>query len=204
MSAWGSFFLVALALAIGFLGYRSIRSFRLFLRFRGERLVTCPETQKPAAVQVAAGQVATHALVDGWHLRLNECSRWPEHQDCGQHCLSQIEAAPEDCLVWTIVSRWYTGKTCVYCGKPFGQIRWLDRRPALLGPDLRTVQWDAVPAEKLPEVLSTYSPVCWSCHIAQAFRGEHPDLVVERPWKRGPTGAIVCNGDKEHQGHSHG
>jgi hypothetical protein len=25
------------------------------------------------------------------HLRLSECSRWPERQGCGQECLSQIE-----------------------------------------------------------------------------------------------------------------
>ena len=47
-------------------------------------------------------------------LHLKECSRWPERQDCWQDCLQQIKADPENCLVWTIVARWYEGKSCVF------------------------------------------------------------------------------------------
>ncbi len=45
--------------------------------------------------------------------------------------------------------------------------QWLDHRPALLDTNLKTLQWDEVPAELL-----------------QAFRRQHPDLVVDRPGKR--------------------
>lgn len=57
----------------------------------------------------------------------------------------------------------------------------MERKPALMSPERRTVEWHEVPAETLPEVLSTYRPVCWSCHIAESFRREHPELVIERP-----------------------
>lgn len=178
-------FIALLALAaIYLLRFRLAPALRLYLRFRGKRLVTCPETKKAAALEVAAGHAPREALVGRWHLQLDDSSRWPERQACGQECLSQIEAASEDRLVWTIVSRWYEEQTCVYCQKPFGQIKRLDHRPALLDANRKTGQWDEVAAEKLPEVLATHRPVCWNCHIAQTFRREHPDLVVDRPRKR--------------------
>ncbi len=170
MKASSYFFLALLALAAAYLIFRVVAASRLYLKFRGKRLVTCPETKKPAAVEVAAGRVAVETFVGWWHLRLSDCSRWPERRNCGQDCLSQIEVAPQDCLVWTIVSRWYEGQTCVYCGKPFGQIKWLERRPALLDANRKTVQWDEIATEKLPEVLSTRWPVCWSCHFAETSR----------------------------------
>src|SRR5881394_3546466 len=74
-----------------------------WLKFRGDRVVRCPENHRPAGVRL-----------DAWHaasgLRLNACSRWPEKSGCGQECLAEIAASPEDCLVRTIAARWYQGK----------------------------------------------------------------------------------------------
>jgi hypothetical protein len=179
---------------------RAIAGSRFYLRFRGKRLVMCPETQKPAAVEVDAKAVAKEAvfgdLALSWKLRaagkpglrLRECSRWPEREDCPQNCLSQIEAAPEQCLVRNIVTQWYAERPCVFCGRPIREIDWLEHRPALLSPDRRTVEWSQVPAEKLPDVFQTHAPVCWNCHVAESFRREHPDRVVDRPWGRGADG----------------
>src|SRR5581483_9364422 len=120
------------------------------------------------------------------NFHLNKCSRWPERADCGQDCLAQIEADPKGCMAWTLMAEWFQDKTCVYCQRPFHEVHWHDRPPALLGPDKKTAQWNEIPAEKLPEVLKTHQPVCWSCHMAETFRREHPDLVVDRPGHRGP------------------
>src|SRR5215470_11462087 len=106
-------------------------------RFRGKRLVTCPETHHPAAVDLDLKRVALTVATGKGPLRLRQCSRWPERHDCGQECLRQIEADPENCLLWNIVSHWYEGKTCVYCHQRFGQLHRLDHAPALLGPDGR-------------------------------------------------------------------
>jgi hypothetical protein len=157
------------------------RALRTYLKFRGKRLVSCPESHTPAAVRVAAGNVALKATVGIEQLSLRECSRWPEKEACGQECLAQIQEAPNACLVWTIINRWYQGQNCAYCHKPFGEIHWHDHPPALVDYERRTVQWNAIPAEKLQEALRTHRPVCWNCHIAQTFRREHPELVVERP-----------------------
>ena len=179
-------------LAAGLVLLRMIRAAGLYRTLLGKRIVTCPETKKPAAVGVAAGHAALEALLGEPHLVLNDCSRWPEREDCGQACLSQIEVAPEDCLVTRIVEDWYRSRTCAFCGNLFGEMNWMDRRGALLGPNGKTVLWEEVRPEDLPDVLATHRPVCWSCHIAQSFRREHPDLVVDRPWKHsGPCNEIA-------------
>jgi hypothetical protein len=93
-----------------------------YFKFRGIRLITCPETRKPAAVEVDAKYAALIAPISARGLRLKDCSRWPERKDCGQECLRQIEFSPEDCLVRTMLTKWYKGKKCAVCGKTFGEI----------------------------------------------------------------------------------
>ena len=154
-----------------------------YLKFRGTRLVTCPETKEPAAVEVDAQYAGFTALMGERGPRLKDCSRWPERQDCGQRCLGQIVSAPEDCLVRNIFTKWYEGKTCAFCGKALGEIDWLDHKPALMSPERVTLEWKEIPAEKVPVVLQTHMPVCWDCHIAETFRRRYPELFVDRSWK---------------------
>jgi hypothetical protein len=71
--------------------------------------------------------------------------------------------------------------------KPLEQMHWMNHKPALMGRDHVTVEWNTVPAEILPEVLTTYLPVCWNCHIAETFRRRYPHSVVDRPWKPGDS-----------------
>lgn len=176
------YILLAMAIVVAALVALALRhAVRTYLRFRGKRLVSCPETYKPAAVRVAAGHAALGAAVGKQELRLSECSRWPERGDCPQDCLTQIKETPKACLVWTIINRWYQGQNCVYCHKPFGEIHWHDHPPALVDYERKTVQWDEIPAEYLQETLRTHLPVCWNCHITETFRREHPELVVDRP-----------------------
>ncbi len=68
----------------------------------------------------------------------------------------------------------------MYCHKPFGEIHWHDHPPALLNKERKTVQWNEIPAENLQAALGTHRPVCWSCHMAETVRREHPELVVDR------------------------
>jgi len=172
--------IAVLVLAIGLFILRAIPGIRAYFKFRGERLVTCPETHKTEAVNIAATEAAVGAFFVEPTVRLKECSRWPERQDCGQDCLQQIEADPENCLVWNVVAKWYEGKECVFCHKPIGPIRHLDHAPALLGRDFRTREWKGIRPEELPEIFSTRQPVCWNCHVTETFRRMHPDLVTDR------------------------
>ncbi len=160
-----------------------IRGIRSYLKYRGQRLITCPENHQPAAVAVDALRAGLEGATHSPHLRLKLCSRWPEMRGCGQECLSQIELAPEDCLVRTIVTKWYMGKACAVCGRSIHEVEWLGHKPALLNLDGQTVSWENVRAEKLPEVFASYLPVCWDCHIATTLLREHPEVVTHRPWQ---------------------
>jgi hypothetical protein len=155
---------------------------RLYRKFTGTRVVTCPDNKEAAAVEVDAVQAAFSSL-DQTHLRLKECSRWPEMENCGQECLQQIQKAPEDCLLKNMLIKWYAEKSCAICRKPVGTIQWHEHKPALLGPDHVTLEWFEFRPEKVQEVLATHLPVCWDCHITSTFRRQHPELVVDRPWK---------------------
>jgi hypothetical protein len=168
---------IAAGAAAGIAAYRFVRT---SMQYRGRRVIQCPENLRPAGVRVDAGHAGVTSLGGGPRLRLSACSRWPERAGCGQECLSQIEAAPQDCLVDHILTQWYQGKTCASCGRPFGKIDWSVQKPALLSADKISVEWQQVPAEKLTETLETALPVCFACHMAGILVREHPDLVTDR------------------------
>ncbi len=151
-----------------------------WLTYRGKRVITCPENQKPAGVSVDARHAAATALGGELKLRLSQCSRWPERAGCGQECLSQIENSPEDCLVRNILAHWYEAKNCAWCGRPIGEIHVGDRKPALLTADRCSVEWNQIPAEQLQQTLATALPLCFGCHIANTMVREHPEMVIDR------------------------
>ena len=76
---------------MGFLSDLFSRLGRVWLRYRGDRLVTCPETRQPVGVALDVRHAAWSGLGHAPSLRLETCSRWPERRDCGQECLRQIE-----------------------------------------------------------------------------------------------------------------
>ena len=171
---WGAVVLLALLVVLGLVFGRA------YLKYRGDRVITCPENRRPAGVVVDTGHVLLTTLEGKPDLRLKSCSRWPERQDCGQQCLRQIEVAPEDCLVRHILTQWYEGKNCALCGKAIGEIQWADNKPALLNAKGQTVDWSDVPAADIPDVLASHQPVCWNCEVVNRMLGEHEDLVVDR------------------------
>ena len=174
IALWSGIILLALLVLAGVVFGRA------YLRYRGDRVITCPENHRPAGVAVDTGHVLLTTLEGRTELRLQSCSRWPERRDCGQECLREIEASPEDCLVRHILTQWYAGKTCALCGKPIGEISWADHKPALLNADHRTVEWRDVPPAAVPDVLASHQAVCWNCHIVNRMLGEHPELVTNR------------------------
>jgi hypothetical protein len=164
----------------------------MYLNYRRTSVVVCPETRKPEAVHVNARRAAFETLKGGnVRLRLNQCSRWPERENCGQQCLSQIENDPELCHTSAMAQQWFLDRSCVFCGKPILRLQWHEHPPALLDADGHTMIWNEIPAEHLPEAFEKCAPVCWSCHIAESFRRTHPELVVDRPWNRGAMGEYI-------------
>lgn len=152
-----------------------------YRRYAGKRLVTCPENRQPAAVDVDALHAAAEAIrTGGAELRLNACSRWPAMAGCEQPCVSQIADSPEQSLVRTIVAQWYAGKRCAMCAREIPPIAWHEQAPAVLGPDGVTKEWTEERPEALPAIFKTHQPICFTCHLGESFRHEHPEWVVER------------------------
>jgi hypothetical protein len=167
---------IPLAFAIG----------RNYGRFRGARIVICPETITSEAVEVDAVHAAWTAAAGYRQFSLTSCSRWPERGGCPQQCLAQIEEAPDGCLVRARVARWYEDSTCAFCGKAIGPIHWFDRRPGLVSRDGEIRDWRDLAVEDLAEAFAACRPVCFDCSVAETFRARFRDLVVEDP--RPPAG----------------
>ena len=177
MTVW-YLILAALVVAAIFFGIRYF--VQASQRFSGERVIVCPETGKQALVEVDVRHAAISSLMGETDLRLENCWRWPLKKDCGQECLLQLDVAPAECLVRSVLEKWYRDKSCTFCKQPFSEISLVDHKPALLKPEGVTVEWRQVPLAAVTEAMATYLPVCWNCHIAQSFRNEHPELVVDR------------------------
>ena len=178
--------LAVVLLAAAFVAVLLGRQALAWWRFRGQRVIVCPETHSAAGVVVDARHAAASSILGAPELRLASCSRWPERAGCGQECLGQIASAPEDCLVRNIVSQWYAERSCALCGRPFGSIDWTAASPALLEADGAEVEWSQVPAEKLAETLAVSRPLCAVCHLANLMVREHPELVADRSGASAP------------------
>jgi hypothetical protein len=175
---------VLVLVAVAYLLLRGpVREYRVM---RGDRVVTCPDNGQPAGVIVDATHAAISAARGYRELNLSQCSRWPEKAGCGQQCLSQIEAAPLDCLVRTQLSNWYADKTCAICGKSLQPLDWTHHRPAVMSSEGHTYEWHQIKAESLPSVMGTHSAICWDCHVVEVFRRQRADLVLDNPFGERP------------------
>ena len=182
---------IGVLVGVGVLSAFARRLFRAWLLYRGTRVVVCPETREMVAVEVDSVHASVTASQGRAQLRLDACTRWPERKDCGQECLGQVESAPEACLLQNILADWYKGRSCAFCGREFGAIEWHDHKPALLSQDGAILDWTSFRAEQVIDVLAKHRPVCWNCSVSEAFRREHPELVVERPTRLGPPPSMA-------------
>src|SRR5918993_4066308 len=81
-------------------------------KYRGIKVVACPETVRPAMVEVDALHASLTAIIGRPDIRLETCSRWPMKSQCVQECLANLDVAPGECLVSGVLMRWYRGKNC--------------------------------------------------------------------------------------------
>lgn len=151
-----------------------------YKKYAGGAVVVCPETKEKAGVRIDTAHVVLTSFGRKADLRLKECSRWPEREHCGQDCLSQVQERPESCMVHRMLTSWYENKSCTFCSHPLSNVDWIEHAPCVLLPDGKTAEWPQIELERVPELLEKGKPVCWTCHITENFRSEHPDLVIER------------------------
>ena len=151
----------------------------LYVRFRGKRIVTCPETHEPVSTEVNAALAAGTWLVTQPRFVVTACSRWPERAGCDQACAPQIEADAEGTRVRDIVTHWYTERTCVYCAQPIQDLGGAVV-PGLRSADGELHEWSEIPAEDLPRTLAGSVAVCARCELAEEFRRRFPNRVTDR------------------------
>jgi hypothetical protein len=177
--------LLALGAALGLVLHRLRAGYRAGRIYRGTRVVTCPDSLEPAAVELDRRRAAFTAFLGRPWVSVRRCSRWPARWLCSRECLTGIQATPQEGIVRTLVARWAAGRSCALCGCSLGGTRQDGYAPALLGLDGTTIESQDLPPESLPEQLRAHQPVCWYCHVASKLRRERPDLF---PRTQPPTG----------------
>jgi hypothetical protein len=75
--------------AVGLLYVTVPTAMEAFLRYRKRRNVRCPETGADERIKVDAGHAALTSTYGRPKLRVEDCSQWPERQDCDQACLAE-------------------------------------------------------------------------------------------------------------------
>jgi hypothetical protein len=156
--------------------------------YRGSKVVY-PETGRSTVIELDAVDASLTSTVDLPDVPLKHYWHWPIKEQRGHEGLVDLDVRTGQCLISGVLMRWYRGKHCVYCCKPFPELHWIDHHPALLSPGRKLRSWFEVNQDNLWDVLETHMPVCWNCYIAQKFRLDHPDLAAYRPWQNGvPVG----------------
>ena len=142
-------------------------------RLRGQRVVVCPMTSRPAAVTAKPLEIVRTAIGGQGDIAIRGCSRWPEHALCNQACSVQVAIAPFETRAFAVAERWYAGKGCALCLRAIAPLRSVGAQPGLLDRSRKeppsTVAWTDVPAETLPSLFATHLPVCASCHRREQF-----------------------------------
>lgn len=62
-----------------------------YRRFRGAKVITCPETRALAEIELDIGQATASAAFGPPDLKVTHCSRWPERHYCDQACVEELK-----------------------------------------------------------------------------------------------------------------
>jgi hypothetical protein len=143
-----------------------------YYKNRGRQSVKCPETGQTVGVEVDNKFAFRMALRGQEHSRLSSCSRWPEKGDCGQECLMQLDASPEN--LQRLLSTWMDGKSCAICTRAITPSDWEQSRLAVLNQDHELFELRDLPAEDLQTALEYTRPLCLKCHQQERERQSIP------------------------------
>ena len=103
-------YLIVTLLTVASIYYVTPLAVTTFRRYRGKRVVTCPETRNPCTVEVDARRAAITTVISNPELRMKSCSRWPERENCGQECMLQVRILPFDSSIKDTVAHWNAGR----------------------------------------------------------------------------------------------
>ena len=134
-----------------------------YLRKRGTQLIV-PETQP--------GEGPVESLLRNNHTRAQAPAPAPS---------TVAPAAPAGTRTGDLLRSWFAGKSCTICERPIPPIQRIEQHPGLMSPSRDLVSWEQFARdERLPQMLESHLPVCANCVMAETFRRQYPDLVVDR------------------------
>lgn len=143
-------------------------AFAAYLRVRGPRLVL-PEAEQPWVYGEAGHAVVADRAEGSGGLR-----------DDLAHAGRTAAAANTD--GGAILRRWFAGKACTICEKTIPPIHRIEQHPGLMTSDHDVITWEQiVHDEQLTASLESHLPVCANCLMAETFRRQFPELVLDRP-----------------------
>jgi len=152
-------------------------SLQNYYRNRGRQPVICPDSGQPADVEVDR----KFAFLSAWrgqeHSRLESCSRWPQKGDCGQECLEQLEASPEN--IERYLTKWYEGKSCAICRRALTPSDWRRSHLAVLNQQQQLFELRQMFLEDLQSALQNMRPLCWNCHQEERERQAVPTRLLK-------------------------
>jgi len=159
---------------------------RTWWRLRGSRVVTCPETRRPAGVTIDVGHAMVSAVWERADVRIAGCSRWPERRGCAETCVPQIEESPESTRANTLAARFFQGRVCVICRRRLGTLKNGGLQPGFMDPLTReVVPWTQVAAADLPDAIARRRPLCPECTLAESSHDPYP--ITYRRSRTGPA-----------------
>ena len=133
-----------------------------YLRKRGTPLIV-PETEP--------GEGPVETLLRNNHARTTAAS-------------APVATAPAGTRTGDLLRAWFANKSCTICERPIPPIQRIEQHPGLMNPESPShdvVTWEQFARdERLPELLETHLPVCANCVMAETFRRQYPDLVIDR------------------------
>ena len=103
-------YLIVMLLTLATIYYVTPLAVTTFRRYRGKRVVNCPETRNPCTIEVDALRAAFTTVISNPELRMKSCSRWPDRENCGQECMLQIQVLPFDSSIKDTLRRLNTGR----------------------------------------------------------------------------------------------
>jgi hypothetical protein len=152
-------------------------SLQSYFKNRGRRSVVCPGNHLPETVEVDRKFSFHTALRGQEHTRLESCSRWPEKGECGQECLVQVDATPEN--IDRFLKVWIAGKACGICGRLLTVADWRPGRLAVLDENSNFFEMRQLPLDRLPFALEGKRPLCWPCHQEERVRQAQPHRILK-------------------------
>lgn len=62
-----------------------------YRRFHRRRVMTCPETESFAEINVDAQHAAVSSAFGRTRLRIKDCTLWPKRKGCAERCLKSVQ-----------------------------------------------------------------------------------------------------------------